>query len=88
VHSEEELALVARVASGGTAWLAGERANSTSPFFWTNDEPFVFELQPWAPGEPDAEPGSRFLAVSGTAFAAVPGAGLPSVCEQSTWPTW
>lgn len=89
VHSDEELALVACAASDGTAWLAGERTDTSSPFVWTTREPAVFELQPWAPGEPNTSPASRYLAVSGTTFAAVSStANLPSICEQSVWPYW
>lgn len=51
-------------------------------------QPVVFDLQPWALGEPDADPASRYLAVSGSSFTAVAGAGLASVREQSIWPTW
>ncbi len=93
VHSAEELALISGAASDGTAWIGGERDSVASPFYWTSPvpvpEPVVFELQPWVAGEPDSDPASRYLAVSGSAFAAVSGtAGLASICEQSIWPTW
>lgn len=87
-HSDEELTLVPTAASGGTAWLAGERTSVAAPFYWTTDEPVVFDFQSWAAGEPDSDAASRYLAVSGSAFATVPGGGLASVCAQSIWPTW
>lgn len=87
LHSDEEFASVVSAASGGTAWLAGERTDLTSPFYWTTGEPVVFDL-PWAAGEPDTDPASRYLAVSGDAVAAVSFSGLASVCEQSIWRSW